>query len=824
MDSILREVRQLSRRLARSPSFTLVALFTLALGIGVNTAIFAVVNSVLIRPLPYPAQDELVVPHFTAPGMGIREVPYSEAAYLINAEESRVFDQIGVYRQTALNLTGGTEPERVSAIEATHEVLSILGAVPGLGRLTVLEDDLPGSPEVAVLSYGLWQRRFGGDPSAVGRTMEVNGVSREVVGVLPESFRFLTREADLFFPTRFDRADPDEGSFNYTGIARVRSGISGAAVRADMERLIALWPERYNGLITKAMLDQTGMAPNVIPLKKQVTGDVSRALWILMAAVGLVLLIACSNVANLFLVRAEGRQREVAVRTAMGASARDLVRHFLAESFSLGILGGTAGLFLAWAGTHALVRFGPESLPRLHEIGLDLASLGFTLGASLLAGLIFGLFPVLKYRKPDMNAGLKEGGRGGSLGRERHRARNTLVVFQVALALVLLVGSGLLLRSFQALRAVDPGFDPRGVLTFRLTLPPSAYPSSDSRMAFHGQLLETVGDLPGVVSGGAADNIPMGGGLSNSGTWFEDFPTLPDQVPDVIETSRVTAGYLETLRVGLLEGRTLTTFDARDRADVVVVNRALAEKYWPGQSPLGKRLTQDLDLDSGASADTRWKTVVGVVENVRSLAMELEPNPALFFPVVEAVDEEESRTPQSMAYVIRTSGEPTTLLPAVRQAVWDMDPNLPIAGIRTMESVVRDSMARMAFTMVLLGIAALVALLLGTVGIYGVISYVVTQRTREMGIRLALGAEGVAVTGMVLRQGAVLAGIGIAIGMGGALGLTRLMAALLFGVSATDPVTFLGVPPVLAGVALLASWFPARRAALTDPVEALRAE
>jgi putative ABC transport system permease protein len=824
METVVRELRQVVRKLSRSPSFTLVAVLTLALGIGANASIFTVVNSVLIRPLPYPDQDHLVVPHFTAPGMGIQEVPYSESAYLINADENRVFEQIGVYRQTALNLTGGTEPERVPAVEATYEVLSILGAVPVLGRLTNKEDDLPGSPEVAVLSYGLWQRRFGGDPSVLGRTVEVNGVSREVVGVLPESFRFLTREAELFFPARFDRGEPDEGSFNYTGIARIRSGVSEAAVVADMERLISLWPERYSGLITQAMLDQIGMAPNVIPLKEQVTGDVSRALWILMAAVGLVLLIACSNVANLFLVRAEGRHREVAIRTAMGASASDLVRYFLAESLTLGIVGGVVGLLLAWAGTHALVSFGPQNLPRLHEIGLDPATLLFTLGTSLLAGLLFGLFPVLKYRRPDMTTGLKEGGRGGSAGKERHRARNTLVVFQMALALVLLVGSGLMLRSFQALRAVDPGFDPRGVLTLRVTLPASTYPTSDSRLAFHDQLLGSIGNLPGVVSAGAADNIPMGGGLSNSGTWFEDFPTLPDQVPDVIETSRVTANYLETLRVGLLEGRTLTPFDARDRADVVVVNRALAHKYWPGQSALGKRLTQDLDLDSGASADTRWKTVVGVVEDVRSLAMDQEPKPALFFPLVEAVDEEESRTPQSMAYVIRSSGEPTALLPAVRQTAWAMDPNLPIADIRTMDAVVRDSMARTAFTMALLGIAALVALLLGTVGIYGVISYVVTQRTREMGIRLALGAEGVAVTGMVLRQGAVLAGIGIAIGLAGAFGLTRLMEALLFGVSATDPLTFLGVPLVLAAVALLASWLPARRAARTDPLEALRAE
>jgi predicted permease len=824
MEAIIRELRQVARKLTRSPSFSFVTVLTLALGIGANTSIFTVVNSILIRPLPYPDQDELVVPHFTAPGMGIEEVPYSESAYLINAQENRVFRQIGVYGQTALNLTGGAEPERVPAVQATHEVLPILGAVPLLGRLTDLEDDLPGSPQVAVLSYGLWQRRLGGDPSVVGRTVEVNGVSREVIGVLPESFQFLTREADLFIPARFDRSEPDEGSFNYNGIARTREGVTPMAVEADMERLIRLWPQRYTGMISQAMLDQVGMAPNIISLKEQVTGDVSRALWILMAAVGLVLLIACSNVANLFLVRAEGRQREVAVRAAIGASSRDLARHFLAESLTLGLLGGAVGLGLAWAGTRALVAFGPENLPRLHEIGMDLRTFLFTLGLSVLAGLLFGLFPALRYRKPEMAVGLKEGGRGGGLGRERHRARSALVVSQMALALVLLVGSGLMLRSFQALRSVDPGFDPHGVLTLRLTLPSSVYPDSESRLLFHDQLLERIGEIPGVASVGASDLVPMGGGVSNSGTWFEDFPTLPDQVPDVIESSRITAGYLETMGMKLLEGRGLTSFDARDRADVVLVNQALARRYWPGQTALGKRLTQNIDLAEGASAETRWRTIVGVVADVRSQAMNQDPTPAIFFPLVEGVEEADSRTPQTLAYMIRTDQEPSALLPAVRETVWRMDPNLPIADVRTMDSVVGDSMARTTFTMVLLGIASVVALLLGTVGIYAVITYVVTQRTREMGIRMALGAEAREVAGMVLKQAALLAGGGIAIGLVGAVALTRLMRALLFGVSATDPVTFVIVPLALAAVGLLASWLPARRASRTDPAEALRTE
>jgi len=826
MESMTREFRQVFRKLTRSPSFTLVAVLTLALGIGANAAIFTVVHSILIRPLPYPDQDALVVPQHTAPGMGVTDVPHSEATYLIYAQDNRVFQAIGVYRQDALNLTGGQEPERVPAVRATHEVLSILGAVPQVGRLTNEEDDLPGSLPVAILTQEIWQRRYGADPSVVGRTIQLNGVSHEVVGILPAGFRFMRPEAEIFVPARFDRAEPDEGSFDMTGIARMKDGVTMDAVRADMARMIRLMPERYSGDINQAMLDQIGFAPRVVTLKEATVGDVSRTLWIILSAVGFVLLIACANVANLFLVRAEGRQREVAVRTALGASGRDMARYFLTESLTLGLVGGIGGLLLAWAGTRALVAFGPENLPRVSEISMDLSAILFTLGISLLAGLLFGLVPVLKYRTPQMASGLKEGGRGGSAGKERHRVRNTLVVSQMAMALVLLVGSGLMIRSFQALRNVDPGFDPLGVLTLRITLPDASYPGAEDRVAFYERLQESLAGLPGVVGVGAGSGLPLAGGVNRSGTWFEDFPITADEVPDVIETNRVTAGFLETMGARLLEGRTLDAFDARDRTGAVVVTRALAEHYWPGESALGKHLSQNSDVGRAtAESDIPWQTIVGVVEDVRTVQMDQEPVPLLFFPLLQDIpDGGSDRTPNSMAWAIRTSGEPTALLPAIRQTVWAQDPNIPIADIRTMESMVRDSMARTSFSMALLVIAALVALLLGTVGIYGVISYVVTQRTREMGIRLALGAEEGLVAGMVLRQGGVLAGLGILIGLVGALGLTRLMEALLYGVSATDPLTFLAVPLVLGAVALLASWLPARRAARTDPVEALRAE
>jgi len=827
MESIRREMKQVLRKLGRSPSFTLIAILTLALGIGANTAIFTVVNSVLIQPLPFPDQDELVVPHHTAPGMGVEEVPYSEAAYLIYAQENRVFDAIGVFRDMAMNLTGEHEPERVGTILATHEVLPILGAVPQVGRLTNEEDDLPGSAPVAILSHGLWDRRFGRDPSILGRTIQLNGESREVIGVLPPDFDFIDsgEGADLFIPARFDRAEPDEGSFNYTAIARLKDGVTVEAASRDIARMIRLMPDRYSGVLNQAMLDQIGFAPRVTTLKEATVGDVSQALWILLSAVGIVLLIACANVANLFLVRAEGRHRDVAVRTALGASRGDMARYFLAESLMLAILGGAAGLFLAWAGTRALVSFGPENLPRLTEIGLDPLSILFTAGISVLAGFFFGLVPVLKYRRPDMVTGLKEGGRGGSAGRSRHRARNALVVSQMAMALVLLVASGLMLRSFQALQNVDPGFDPEGVLTLRLTLPNANYPGALDRADFYWRLQERLEDLPGVVALGAAETIPMAGGINRSGTWFEDFPVTAEQVPDVIESNRVTAGYMETMGMRILEGRFLDAFDARDRTGAVVVSRALAEQYWPGESALGKRLTQNAEVGrAGGGSDLTWQTIVGVVDDVRTMGMDQDPLPLLFFPILQNAPDDVQRTPGAVALVIRTAGEPTALLPAVQKAIWAQDPNLPLADVRTMASVVADSMARTSFTMVLLGIAALVALLLGTVGIYGVISYVVTQQTREMGIRLALGAEEGRVAGMVLRQGGTLAAVGIAIGMAGAFGLTRLMEALLFGVSTTDPLTFVSVPALLAGVALLASWLPARRAARTDPVEALRAE
>jgi predicted permease len=710
----MQEVRQTLRKLGRTPGFTLVAVLTLALGIGANSAIFTVVNSILIEPLPFPSQDRLVSVNYTAPGMDVEMVPHSQGTFFITSQENRVFEAFGVFNTTALNLTGDGDPERVEAMVASQEFLSILGGVPQVGRLTNAADHLPDASSVAILGYELWQRRYGGDPSLVGRTIQVNDTPFEVIGVLREGFDPILDDAEMYIPTRFDPANPDEGSFNMPGIARLRPGTTLAAAIADVERLIGVMPDRFSGEISAAMLEQIGFAPNLSPLKEVITGEVSQTLWILLASVGLLLLIACSNVANLFLVRAEGRQREVSVRAALGASSGDLARHFLLESVALAVMGGIVGLAMAWGGTRCLVAFGPDNLPRMDEIGLDGGVLLFTLGMSLLAGLLFGLFPVVKYRRPDMASGLKEGGRGGSAGKERHRARNTLVVSQMALALVLLVGSGLMLRSFQALSAVDPGFDPANILSLRITLPEATYPTAQSRVAFHDGLREQIAALPGVVAVGAGTGVPLGGGMNRSGTEIEEFPTPPGQVPHVIESQQVTAGYMEALGMRLLEGRTLTPFDARDETGAVVVTKALAQQFWPQGSAIGKRLTQNIrrDEDGRLSESTTWETIVGVIDDVRTQSMEVEALPVIYHSLVQGRPEEHESTPSSLAYVVKTSVGPMTLLPAIRQAVWTQNRNLPIADIMTMDQAVRDSMARTSFAMALLAIAAVVALLL----------------------------------------------------------------------------------------------------------------
>ena len=824
MDQLSQQFRYTVRRLLRAPMFSAVAVLTLAVGIGSNAAIFSVVDGVLLRPLPFKDPERLVGIWHTAPGLGFDEVNQSPALHFTYAEESRTFESVGMWDDGQASVTGLAEPEQVDLMQVTHQVLPMLGIQPAIGRTFSAEDDTPDTPETVLLGNGYWRRRFGADPSVLGRTLTVNGVSREVIGVLPEGFHFLAFQPDIFLPLRFDRASVFVGNFSYQAIGRLKPDATIASADADIERMVPMAVQRFPGGITQAMLEQAHFAAAVRPLKQDVVGNVGNVLWVLLGTVAIVLLIACANVANLFIVRAEGRQRELAVRTAMGAGRAQVTTQLLMESLVLGVVGGAIGLLLAWGGLKLLVALGPESLPRLDEIGIDLPVLGFTFVVSVLAGLLFGLFPALRYGSPKLVAALKEGGRGGSAGKERHLARNGLVVAQMALALVLLAGSGLMIRSFQALRSVDPGFtDPEQVLTFRVSIPEAEISDPVVVAHTHQEILRRVQAIPGVASAAISSSVTMDGWDSNDPLESEDHPSEPGQLPPIRRYKWIGPGFFATMGNRMIAGRDITWQEVNDKAKVVVLSENLARaEFSDPAAAIGKRVRQ-----AGIGDEQQWYEVVGVAADVRDDGMGRDPVPIVYWPqLVENFWGRQGTVVQrSMAFAVRAAaGNPDGLLSAARQAVWGVNPNLPLARVRTLAEIVSGSTAQTSFTLIMLAIAAAVALFLGAVGIYGVISYVVAQRTREIGVRMAMGAEKGTVTRMVLRQAGGLALLGVAVGLAAALGLTRLMASLLYGVSPVDPLTFGGVAVALSLIALLASWIPAHRAASADPTEALRAE
>lgn len=810
------------RRLARSPLFTVVAVVTLAVGIGANSAIFSTVNGVLLKPLPFDDPERLVGVWHKAPGLGFGELNQGPAFHFTYKEENRVFEDIGMWDNTSVSVTGLTEPERVEALLLTDGIFPILRVQPILGRAFSAADDSPGSPETAILSYTYWQRRFGGDSGIVGRKLIIDGRPREIIGVMPQSFRFLRSHPALYLPARINRGEVFVGQFSYQGIARLKPGVTLEQANADVARMIPLVLQKFPlpPGFNSGMLKESRLGPNLRPLKQDAVGDVGKVLWVLLGTVGMVLVIACANVANLFLVRAEGRQRELALRIAIGGGRNQIARELLLESTLLGIIGGLLGLFLASAGLRLLLAIGPESIPRLEEISIDRAVLLFTLAISLLAGVLFGLIPVFKYARADLTPALKEGGRTFSEGKERHRARNVLVVGQVALALVLLISSGLMIRTFQALRRVQPGFvRPDEVLTLRISIPEAEIADPEMMVRTHEQTLRRIEQIPGVESVGLSSSITMDGWDDNDPVFVEDFPSPPGQIPAMRRFKWTSQNYFATMGIPILFGRDFTWADVYNKRPVVIMSENLAREYWgdPARA-IGRRIRE--------TPKGPWREIIGVVGNEHDDGVNQKAVPMVYWPVLmENFWDNKIFYTQTMAYAIRSPrvGSPG-FLKEIQKAVWSTSPNLPLANVRSLEEILRESMARTSFTLVMLGIAAGVALLLGLVGIYGVVSYSVAQRTREIGIRIALGARPSEVCGMFVRQGLQLTGIGVVMGLAGAAGLTRLMSALLFGISPLDPLTFGAVPAGLAAIALMASYLPARRASGVDPVEALRWE
>jgi predicted permease len=808
------------RRLIHAPLFTAVTLLTLAVGIGANTAIFSVVYGVLLKPLPYPEPERLVGVWHTAPGLGLPIVNMGPSNYFTYKEEGRAFEGIGLWDNGSASVTGQGEPERVQTLLVTHDIFPVLRLTAEQGRLFVAADDAPGAPARVVLTHGYWQRRYGGRP-VVGESMRVDGEVREIVGVLPASFRFLQSEASLVMPLRFNRAEVPVGNFSYQGIARLKPGVTLEQAGRDVARLLSRIPERFPlpPGFTRTMYDELKMAPRLRPLADDVIGDVGQVLWILLGTVGLVLLIACANVANLSLVRAEGRQQEFAVRTALGASRSQIARALLSESVALGLCGGALGVLLAQAGLSVLVWLAPSGLPRLDDIGINGWVLLFTLAISLLAGLLFGLVPVLRFGEPSVTA-LKEGGRSASDGPSRHRARSALVVAEIALALVLLVVSGLMVRTFVALRAVDPGFRaPEEVQTFRISIPGALVPDPDQTLRTFEQIAAQLRRVPGVSAVGVSSSLTMDGYDSWDPVFIEGVSREGGPMPPIRRFKWIGEGYIETMGNRLVSGRLLTWQDAYRRQQVVVVSENFArENFGTPQAALGRRIRN--------APSNPWREIVGVVGDDRDNGLNQPPPSTVYWPA--AMNEfwaEPVYVSRNMAFAVRSARmRSPTFMRELQEAVWSVNPNLPVANARSLDDILRRSMAQTSFALTMLGIAAGVALLLGIVGIYGVIAYIAAQRTREIGVRMALGAQAADVRKLFMAQGVKLVAIGLVIGVAAALALTRLMSTLLFGVQATDPMTYVVVSLVLGAIALVATYLPARRAARIDPVVALRTD
>jgi predicted permease len=820
MNSLLHDLRYAVRSLRRSPGFTVIAVLVLALGIGATTAIFALLDSVALRPLAYPDAERLVWISSPVPGVGPDAVwGLSPAGYFHLRSENRTLDELGVYvgafGATQSTVTGTGEPRRVDGAVVSAGIFDALRARPALGRLFGPDEDRPGAPSVAVLGHGFWEREFGGDPGVIGSIIQINEMPAEIIGVLAPGIELPDRRADLWTPHRLDPAARPVNTHYLGALGRLKAGVTAAEAERDLVRLTNQFTELFPTAYDDGFMRETGFTTRVTPLRDHVIGNIARVLWILLGAVGLVLLIACANVANLFVVRAEARRRELAVRSALGARRGQLAGHYLTEGVLLSLGAGVLGLVFADVGIRLLLALSPAGIPRLEEVGLGGAAVGFAAAVSLGAGVVFGLFPVLRSRI-DL-AALRDGSRNVSLSPRQHRARAGLVIGQVTLAVVLLAAAGLMLRSFQELRRVEPGFEAEGVLTLEVAIPAARYRSYEDVNRFYRTLLERVEALPGVRSAGAAQVLPLKAMGFCSIVFVEDKPLAPGEQPPCVGTHQATPGYFEALGIPVA-GRAPDWLDMERAAGDVVVTKSLADRLWPGEDPIGKGI-------KGNGSEPPFYRVVGVTGELRGRGLDQAASEAVFFPMLPLAGTYLWSPPRAMHLVVQTQlAQPTELTAAIRRLLDEIDPAIPLGAVQTMAEVVSRSMIRTTFAMLLLGIAAGMALLLGAVGLYGVSASVVGQREQEIGVRLALGAAGAEVARLIVGQSLRLTLAGVGAGLVVALIVTRVMRALLFEVSPTDPVTLGLVALVLVGVALLASWIPARRAARVDPMVALRAE
>ena len=806
------DARYAARVLLKNPGFTLVAVLALALGIGANSAIFSVVNAVLLRPLPYAEPERLVTVWEDDTKGGFPKDTPAAANYIDWRDQNQVFEGMAAIADQSYNLTGAGEPERLDGRSVSASLFPLLGVEPQLGRAFLPQEDAPGANRVVVLSHGLWQRRFGGDPSILGRPVNLNGANHEVVGVMPQHFQFPDPKDQLWTPIAFTQQEAANRGRHYLQVvARLKPNVTVEQAQAEMTTIAARLQQQHPE-------QNRDLGATVVPLHEHLVGNIRPALLVLLGAVGFVLLVACANVANLLLARAAVRQKEIAVRVALGASRLRLVRQFLTESVLLAACGGAVGLLLAVWGTGLLKTFIPENVSQVRSITIDGRVLGFTLLVSLLTGLVFGLAPAAQASRFDLNETLKEGGRDSAQGSRGNRVRGLLVIAEVAVSLVLLIGAGLLINSFVRLRGVDPGFTSDNLLTMSIVLPREKYPDYQRRAAFYDEMVSRVEALPGVKSAAVTNWIPLV--LQGDSITF-GVEGRPDPAPSqgkrpAVVTRAVHPHYFRTMGIRLLQGRALDERDRADTPNVAVISETMARKHFAGEDPVGRRITPGA-ADSTNADD--WITVVGVAQDVRQVELGAEPKPQMYVPYAQGWS---AFAPRYL--IVSTNVEPLSLASAVRGAVWSIDRDQPVADVRTMREVLSASLARQRFSTLLLGVFAAVALLLASVGIYGVMSYSVAQRTHEIGIRMALGAQRGDVLRLAVGQGMKLILVGIGLGLVAAFALTRVMESLLFGVSATDPVTFAAISLVLVFAGLLASYVPARRATKVDPMIALRYE